>query len=1260
MQILKTNKMEVLTRTAQCRCMRRVMVGNIQLRKLRDDLRRITLSTALLTLTIFCWSVARAQDISFFTATSFPQSGVGYDVVSGDFNGDGKPDLATVSDSLVSIFLGRGDGTFNAAGNFLAGGIGLARTLAVGDFNQDGKLDLAVGNYGSVTILIGVGDGTFSSPTDFTTPVGFAKVAVRDVNGDGELDLVVKNDNSNPPCPNGVMCVFGSHPQTVSVLLGSGGGLFGPAQIVASFEVYNASIAFVLGDFNGDGKLDLAVAWDQLSVFLGFGDGTFGPATNFSLAGAGISSWFSLGIGDFNGDGKSDLVAGGLFGRDAIVLLGLGDGTFSPATVVDTAGGGRDLKIGDFNGDGKLDLVAINQFRNDMSIVLGVGDGTFGNSKLFAVGADPTSLVSADFNGDGYLDLAVSNSSVLLGHGDGTFNAPRNFIVSSSTSTTLAAGDLNGDGILDLVVGDSFRNPYSAPLHVLLGLSDGTFGPAMDLAAFTGVIPTFYSIAIADFNADGKLDVAAVDVGIANGNVTLLPGLGDGTFGASSSYPVGTRPMSMALGDFNGDGKLDVVTANAGSNNVSIVLGSGDGTFALAMNFPVGGGPVSVVVGDFNGDGKLDLAVANGSTNNVSILLGLGNGNFGPATNFTVQGKPSSIATGDFNGDGKLDLIVGKEFPNVLSVLLGNGDGTFTVNEYVVAIDPVRVVAGDFNADGRMDVAFADKVRDEVEIILGFGDGTFIQGYDAVVGDAPISLTMGDFNRDGKLDLVVVDDQDNRAWIMLNTTPAPVPDLFPPFLSIVSHANNQTVNTSQITLAGTARDTAFGDSGIFSVTVNGIAANNGTASGGGVANWSSLMPLNVGVNVLTVVAKDNSSNQNAATTQVNVNYQPPPAVSINDIHVTEGNSGTTNAGFNVTLSASSSQLVTVNYSTANGSAIAGADYVAKSGSVTFNPGETSKPITISVIGDTIPEPNKAFFVNLTSAVNATIADGQGLGTIIDDDPISQPTVDFDGDGRSDIGIYRNGTWSIIRSIDGGVTNIGWGGPTWVPVPADYDGDGKIDIAVYNASGLWSIVRSSDGGNTLVGWSGAAGDIPVPADYDGDGKADLAVYNPTTAGWSIIRSSDGGLTYKAWGGPSYMPVVSDFDGDGEADIAVYNANGLWSIVRSSDGGNTLIGWSGAANDVPVPADYDGDGKADLAVYNTATAGWSIIRSSDGGLTYKVWGGPAWEPVVADYDGDGKADIAVYNASNGLWSIVRSSDGGNTLLGLGGAPQDIPLN
>jgi hypothetical protein len=224
-------------------------------------------------------------------------------------------------------------------------------------------------------------------------------------------------------------------------------------------------------------------------------------------------------------------------------------------------------------------------------------------------------------------------------------------------------------------------------------------------------------------------------------------------------------------------------------------------------------------------------------------------------------------------------------------------------------------------------------------------------------------------------------------------------------------------------------------------------------------------------------------------------------------------------------------------------------------------------------------------------------------------------VDFDGDGVSDIGIYRNGAWLIVRSSDGSIADAGWGGPSWIPVPADYDGDGITDIAVYNTTnGVWSIIRSSDGGNTAVGWGGPSW-IPVPADYDGDGITDIAVYNTT--------------------------------------------NGVWSIIRSSDGANMAMGW-GDPSWKPVPADYDGDGKADIAVYNTTTGVWAIIRSSDGGNMAIGWGDPSWKPVPADYDGDGKADIAAYNTTTGVWAIIRSSDGAHMVMDLGGAPNDIPLN
>jgi hypothetical protein len=174
--------------------------------------------------------------------------------------------------------------------------------------------------------------------------------------------------------------------------------------------------------------------------------------------------------------------------------------------------------------------------------------------------------------------------------------------------------------------------------------------------------------------------------------------------------------------------------------------------------------------------------------------------------------------------------------------------------------------------------------------------------------------------------------------------------------------------------------------------------------------------------------------------------------------------------------------------------------------------------------------------------------------------------DYDGDGKMDIVVYRDGNWFIMRSSDGGVTATGWGGMAQdIPVPADYDGDGKTDIAVYR-DGMWFILRSSDGSQTTVGWGGLAQDIPVPRDYDGDGKADIAVYRDGT--WYILRSSDGGVTATGWGGMAQdIPVPADYDGDRKTDIAIYR-NGEWYILRSSDGGVTYVQLGGAAGDIPL--------------------------------------------------------------------------------------------
>ena len=679
------------------------------------------------------------------------------------------------------------------------------RSVAEGDFNGDGKLDLSVVNLNSnsVSVLInttapGSATPSFAAKHDFATGNAPVSVAVADLNGDGKPDLAIANFNSN----------------SVSVLLnttapGAAIPTFADKQDVAASE----GLSYITtGDLNLDGKLDLVVVdllFNTVSVLLnttapGAAISTFAPKQDFATEDAPLS----VAVGDLNGDGRPDLAVANFNSNTVTVLLN----TTAPAGATCTFSGIQEFAVGDgatfvsmvdLNGDGKLDVAVVNFVSNTVSALLnttavGAATASFSANQEFATGACPIHVTVRDLNQDGKLDLIIANfnsssvsvllNTTALGSATPGFATKQDFGVGESPLFT-AAGDLNGDGRLDLAV----ANLNSSTISVLLNTTDqGTATPGFskqDVA--TGPSPR--SVSVGDLNGDGKLDLAVASVDSNNVSVLLNttgPGAATASFAAKQDFATGAVPVATTMRDLNNDGKLDLAVVNLNSNNVSVLLntttpGAATPSFAARQDFATGDSPVSVAAGDLNGDGKADLIVAN-LTSTVSVLFnttapGAPAPTFAPKQDFPTGDGPRFVSVGDLNGDGKLDLAVVNFNSATVSVLLNttapgaNAPSFAALHDFPTGVRPIASSVGDLNGDGQLDLAVVNFVSNTVSVFLnntapGAAIPSFAVKQDFATNFNPASITMGDLNGDGKLDLIAANSHSDNVSVFLNTT----------------------------------------------------------------------------------------------------------------------------------------------------------------------------------------------------------------------------------------------------------------------------------------------------------------------------------------------------------------------------------------------------------------------------------------------------------------------------------------------------------
>ncbi|MCS6808848.1 MAG: FG-GAP-like repeat-containing protein, partial [Bacteroidota bacterium] len=1153
-----------------------------------------------------------------------------------DVDVDGDIDIllsSTAPASTVQIFLNTGVGTFDATPNFTyaLGGVAVANILRVGRFNNDEYPDIVVGSLNSSDIFVMLnqanGTGAYNPPTAYNTGGALHTLPlVADFDGDNLHDIVVEKTSDDDP--------------KMLFYKGNGAGAFtlqSSSPLMQHRTAMGQYLPSVVGDIDGDGDIDIVTPLPapNARIALLYNHSpelkvttTVPPPNASSVAEpititANFNQSITSGTYQFPSNsppqGPMRIYGSMSGGRSTTAMQGSWSGgtntaIYTPNTLPISASVLRRFFPGE-----KVEFIVSTSTRISMPantvtmttgtvrnfwVKAGPGPMKFFEVQRLPAGTNPRSIVTADFNKDGFLDLCAANESsgnltLTLGAAGGIFGTPTTIPLTGFTNLAgIAAGDFNNDGNPDLAVA---ANPN---VCVLLGNGAGGFSAPVGYPSGPGVARS--GLAVGDCTGDGALDILVANTGAVNGNITVLPNRGDGTFDTPIISQSVSNAFAVACGDIDNDGDLDAVVSQALGTNMISVMWNQDGTgyMSVAMTTTGPSDAYDIALGDINSDGWLDIiATQNGSPGGVAVYLNNGDGTVPifPSSTYTVGNAAASSVVGDVNGDGALDIVTTSELSNNITVLRGNNSGTF-VGETFPGGTLARSwsTVGDFDNDGDLDVAVANWGDNSITIFLNTTQPRFV----CTAGCGAVSYTPS------------ISPQRNSRTAAQNavlswqfTEPMTSATITAPVLHVwggmtgrkTLGAWNYNPSTTTATFQPTVRFRP-GEHVMVSVTnaqsvhrvnarpyVYGFHVQAG--AGPGTFYESPFSPHSTGLTPVGVAAGDVDSDGDI---DIAVAHQGANtlAILLND---GRGDFSTQAPGSPIPgiMNASSVQFADVN----NDGLL---DLVAL-----VSTGSGSLVVRLNSGGGNFT----------TSAPGSPYNYGGILNT-----PTATTVADFDADGDLDITIANNAGGDVRVCFNngvGGFTTISSAYPVAANLQkiaaADVDNDGDIDIVVISSLSGAHVLLNSGTGNFTLSATPFAGVADVRGlalgDVNGDGFIDMALANYGSNSVTVrLNDGTGSFVMQAPGSPYAVGVqpesivLGDIDGDSDWDMVCSHNSTDGVAVRLNDGSgnfgsiglNSPIRLAGVASmRSAVLADVDSDGDLDILVTRSSGIRVSVL-------------------------------------------------------------------